>query len=110
MPQRLGPTRFGSPLPKVWQAAHFFAEVSPRLTSALASRTGSGSSAGAWSPRLAAGVLLLNRDLVARLFRRMRRKQRAGRDIEREQRQAGAENRTEDLVEFEGIHWRIGSR
>src|SRR6185295_5087059 len=45
--------------------------------------------------RLAMGVFL-NRDLVARLLRRMRREQRAGGDIERQQGETGAENCTED--------------
>src|SRR4051812_4003061 len=35
-PQRLGPRPFGAPLGNVWQAAHFWAELSPRCTSALA--------------------------------------------------------------------------
>src|SRR5688572_15857138 len=43
MPYRLGPTRFGPPLSKVWQAAHCLAAASPFLGSELASRTAIGS-------------------------------------------------------------------
>src|SRR3981081_2967739 len=52
-PHKLGPTRGRPPLVKVWQAAHFLAEFSPRPTSALASSCSIGSclsSAGLAAP------------------------------------------------------------
>src|SRR5665213_2213229 len=54
--------------------------------------------------RRASGGLFLGRDLVARLLRIVRREQRAGCDIERQQDQTGAEDGAENLVQFEGIH------
>ena len=53
---------------------------------------------------LASLGLLLNRDLVARLFRLGRREQRSGGDIERDQAQTGEQDGAQNLVEFEGIH------
>src|SRR5438128_1829355 len=49
MPHRLGPTRLGPPLVKVWQAAHFFAACSPFSTDAEASSFSIGSAGAAAS-------------------------------------------------------------
>src|SRR5580658_10694156 len=55
-PQRLGPTRAGSPLLKVWQAAHFLAIASPTEASALANKA---AGSGAGFPAGAAGAVSL---------------------------------------------------
>ena len=61
-----------------------------RLASADMGRGGSGSRATLRH--------FLDHDLKARLLRVMRRKQRVGGDVERQQGQASAENRTQDFV------------
>src|SRR3954454_16909607 len=52
--QRLGPTRFGPPFAKVWQAAHFLAAAAPFSTEAVCSSFSIGSAAATAAPPLAA--------------------------------------------------------
>src|ERR1700675_1497995 len=47
MPKRLGPTRFGPPFSKVWQAPHFFAAAAPLSTEAVCSSFSIGSDGAA---------------------------------------------------------------
>src|SRR5439155_21062851 len=59
---------------------------------------------------LAAWCFFLHGDLVTRLFRRLGREQRAGGEVRDQENKAGAENRTENFIEFEGVHFGSGSR
>src|SRR5882672_5722410 len=47
MPNRFGPTRFGPPFSKVWQAAHFLAAAAPFSTEAVCSSFSIGSAGAA---------------------------------------------------------------
>src|SRR5262245_62333648 len=47
VPQRFGPTRFGPPFSKVWQAAHFLAAAVPFSTEAVCSSFSIGSDGAA---------------------------------------------------------------
>src|SRR5882757_10868937 len=49
MPYRFGPTRFGPPFSKVWQAAHFLAAAAPFSTDAVCSSFSIGSDGAAAS-------------------------------------------------------------
>src|SRR4051812_43311479 len=53
--------------------------------------------------------LFLHGDLEARLFRNPRRENRTGGKTRHQKQNAGAEDGTEDLVEFEGVHCGSGS-
>src|SRR4051794_41964411 len=46
VPKRFGPTRFGPPFSKVWQAAHFLAAAAPFSTEAVCSSFSIGSGGG----------------------------------------------------------------
>src|SRR5438876_45844 len=59
---------------------------------------------------LAAWCFFLHGDRVTRLFRRLGREQRAGGEVRDQENKAGAENRTENFIEFEGVHFGSGSR
>src|SRR4051794_41251200 len=85
VPKRFGPTRFGPPFSKVWQAAHFLAAAAPFSTEAVANNFSIGSDGAAASagPPCAAsltaiskpgfsGILGANIALAAKLVTRTR--------------------------------------
>ena len=109
MPYRFGPTRFGPPFSKVWQAAHFLAAAAPFSTEAVCSSFSIGSD-GAAASASAPVRLFLHGDFEARLLQRLRRENRPGSEVRHQEKKAGAENRTENFIEFEGVHFGSGSR
>src|SRR6266403_1516440 len=66
-------------------------------------RRGRGFLAAAWR-------CFLHRDFVARLFRHLGAENCTGGEARHQQNKAGAENRTENFIEFKGVHLRSGSR
>src|SRR6185295_7578976 len=62
-PKRFGPTRFGPPFSKVWQAAHFLAAAAPFSTEAVCSSfsIGSDGAAGAAGPPLVSSFTAISK-------------------------------------------------
>src|SRR5229473_1093444 len=58
----------------------------------------------------AAWCCFLHCDLVTRLFRHLGGENCTGREARHQENKAGAENRTENFIEFEGVHFGSGSR
>ena len=83
------------------------AAAAPFSTEAVCSSFSIGSDGAAAASLAAGGRLFLHGDLEARLFRHHGRENRAGGEARHQQNKAGAENGTENFIEFEGVHFRI---
>ena len=93
----MGPTSF-APLVKVWQAPHFLAASSPR-------NVGFESSGGRLHRRLKRSWHFTGCSGTAISYQAIAgRELRAGRKVQRDQEQAGAQDRAEYFVHFKGIH------